>query len=105
MHEALTDARRRNPAPSPRSAEEKVGLRSPPDGALTRLAARGDLSQLRWARWQSARALDAHLLGRHIASGATLSIEVIQRRIDDRGGPLARVNGTVRLVEGLALPR
>ena len=28
--------------------------------ALTRLAARGDLSQLRWARWQSARSLDAH---------------------------------------------
>jgi hypothetical protein len=49
--------------------------------------------------------LDANLLGQHIASGATLSIEVIQRRIDDRGGGLARVNGTVRLVEGLALPR
>src|SRR5450755_1042208 len=60
MHEALTDARRRNPAHSPRPAEEKVGLRSPPDRALTRLAARGDLSQLRWARWQSARSFDAH---------------------------------------------
>jgi hypothetical protein len=44
-------------------------------------------------------------LGQHFASGATLGIEVIQRRIDDRGGGLARVNGTVRLVEGLALPR
>jgi len=30
--------------------------------ALTRLATRGDLSQLRWARWQSARSFDAHSL-------------------------------------------
>jgi hypothetical protein len=49
--------------------------------------------------------LEPALLGQHIASGATLSIEVTQRRIEDRGGGLARVNGTVRLVEGLALPR
>ncbi len=49
--------------------------------------------------------LDPALLGQHIASGAALSVEVIARRIDDRGGGLARVNGTVRLVEGLALPR
>ncbi len=27
------------------------------------------------------------------------------RRIEDRGGGLARVNGRVRLVEGLAMPR
>ena len=49
--------------------------------------------------------LDPALLGRHIASGACLSFEVISRRIDDRGGGLARVNGRVRLVEGLAMPR
>jgi hypothetical protein len=49
--------------------------------------------------------LDPALLGQHIASGATLSVEVTERRIDDRGGGLARVNGAVRLVEGLALPR
>ena len=49
--------------------------------------------------------LDAALLGQHIASGASLSIEVTERRIEDRGGGLARVNGVVRLVEGLALPR
>ena len=49
--------------------------------------------------------LDAGLLGRHIRSGACLSFEVIPRRIDDRGGGLARVNGRVRLVEGLAMPR
>ncbi len=45
------------------------------------------------------------LLGCHIASGAGLSFEVITRRIEDRGGGLARVNGRVRLVEGLAMPR
>ncbi len=49
--------------------------------------------------------LDPGLLGRHIRSEACLSFEVIGRRIDDRGGGLARVNGRVRLVEGLALPR
>ena len=49
--------------------------------------------------------LDAGLLGHHIGSGATLSVEATQRRIEDRGGGLARVGGAVRLVEGLALPR
>ncbi len=45
------------------------------------------------------------LLGAHIREKACLSFEVIPRRIDDRGGGLARVNGQVRLVEGLAMPR
>jgi hypothetical protein len=49
--------------------------------------------------------LDPALLGRHIASGACLTYEVIPRRIEDRGGGLARVNGRPRLVEGLAMPR
>jgi hypothetical protein len=44
------------------------------------------------------------LLGLHMASGAALTTEVIARQIDDRGGGLARVDGRVRLVEGLALP-
>ncbi|HEV3449319.1 MAG TPA: UTP--glucose-1-phosphate uridylyltransferase [Gemmataceae bacterium] len=49
--------------------------------------------------------VDARLLGNHIASGGCLTYEVIRRRIEDRGGGLARVDGRVRLVEGLALPR
>ena len=49
--------------------------------------------------------IDPALLGLHIRSGACLTFEVITRRIDDRGGGLARVNGRVRLVEGLATPR
>ncbi|MGV3774032.1 MAG: UTP--glucose-1-phosphate uridylyltransferase [Verrucomicrobiales bacterium] len=48
--------------------------------------------------------VDAGLLGAHILSGAPLSFEVITRRIDDRGGGLAKVDGKVRLVEGLAMP-
>ena len=40
-----------------------------------------------------------------IESGACLSFEVIPRRIDDRGGGLAKVAGRVRLLEGLAQPR
>jgi len=49
--------------------------------------------------------LDPALLGLHIDQGATLTFEVITRRIDDRGGGLARVNGRLRLLEGLAMPR
>jgi len=47
---------------------------------------------------------DAAVLGYHIESGAALTTEVIERRLEDRGGGLARVDGRVRLVEGLALP-
>jgi hypothetical protein len=49
--------------------------------------------------------LDPALLGWHIDHGAALSFEMITRRLEDRGGGLARVNGRVRIVEGLALPR
>jgi len=49
--------------------------------------------------------VDPALLGRHLASGAGLTFEVITRRLEDRGGGLARVNGQLRLVEGLAMPR
>jgi hypothetical protein len=49
--------------------------------------------------------VDPAWLGLHIESGACLTFEVIHRRIEDRGGGLARVNGHVRLVEGLAMPR
>lgn len=49
--------------------------------------------------------LDAGLLGLHRRNGAVLTFEVIPRRIDDRGGGLARIDGRLRLVEGLALPR
>jgi hypothetical protein len=49
--------------------------------------------------------LDPALLGQHIARESCLTFEVINRRIDDRGGGLARVNGRPRLVEGLAMPR
>jgi len=47
---------------------------------------------------------DPDVLGQHIHSGAALTTEVIARRLEDRGGGLARVDGRVRLVEGLALP-
>jgi hypothetical protein len=47
---------------------------------------------------------DPAILGQHIQSGAGLTAEVIARHIEDRGGGLARVDGRVRLIEGLALP-
>jgi len=49
--------------------------------------------------------VDPTLLGHHLQSARTLNFEVITRRLEDRGGGLARVNGSPRLVEGLAMPR
>ena len=48
--------------------------------------------------------LDPGILGRHIERKAAITIEVVSRRIEDRGGGLARIDGRLRLVEGLALP-
>jgi len=49
--------------------------------------------------------VDPALLGWHIRSGAPATVEVTVRRLEDRGGGLARVDGGLRLVEGLAMPR
>jgi hypothetical protein len=48
---------------------------------------------------------DPALFGLHLAQDSCLTFEVVTRRLEDRGGGLARVNGQVRLVEGLAMPR
>lgn len=49
--------------------------------------------------------LDPEMIGWFHASGATLGWEVIPRRLEDHGGGLARIDGRLRIVEGLALPR
>lgn len=48
--------------------------------------------------------IDPVLLGSHIERDAAMTVEAIARQIDDRGGGLARIDGRVRLIEGLALP-
>lgn len=48
--------------------------------------------------------VDPTLLGLHRQSQQGITFEVINRRLEDRGGGLARVNGVPRLVEGLAMP-
>jgi len=48
--------------------------------------------------------LDPLVLSKHIESGACLSFEVVGRRMEDRGGGLALVDGKRRLVEGMAMP-
>lgn len=48
--------------------------------------------------------IDPAILALHMTRGACLSFEVITRRLEDRGGGLARVDGRPRLVEGLAMP-
>ena len=76
------------------------------NGVLSRLLE--DRPRLRYLMLHNIDTLGAdlspELLGLHIESGAALSTEVIARQLDDRGGGLARVDGRVRLVEGLALP-
>jgi hypothetical protein len=49
--------------------------------------------------------VDPALLGLHIGRESDFTVEVIPRRLEDRGGGLARVDGRLRLVEGLAMPR
>ncbi len=77
------------------------------NGVLARLLA--ERPQLKYLMLHNIDTLgadpDPTLLGWHIRSGACLCFEVITRRLEDRGGGLARVNGRVRLVEGLAMPR
>ncbi len=77
------------------------------NGLLARLL--DEQPELRWLMVHNIDTLgaspDPGVLGLAIDSGATLSFEVIPRRIEDRGGGLARVNGRPRLLEGLAQPR
>ncbi|HTE16901.1 MAG TPA: UTP--glucose-1-phosphate uridylyltransferase, partial [Armatimonadota bacterium] len=49
--------------------------------------------------------VDPALLGFHIGQDSPFTVEVTPRRLEDRGGGLARVDGRLRLVEGLAMPR
>jgi hypothetical protein len=49
-------------------------------------------------------AIDPALLGYHIDEDAAITTEVIARHLEDRGGGLGRINGRLRLVEGMALP-
>jgi hypothetical protein len=76
------------------------------NGVLERLL--GERPQLRYLMVHNVDTtgadLDAGLLGYHIDQGAAITAEVIQRHIEDRGGGLASVDGSLRLVEGMALP-
>jgi UTP--glucose-1-phosphate uridylyltransferase len=49
--------------------------------------------------------VDPTLLGWFRSADAALGWEVMARRVEDHGGGLARLDGRLRLVEGLALPR
>lgn len=47
---------------------------------------------------------DPAVLGLVMSEGAAFTAEVVPRCLEDRGGGLARVDGRLRLLEGLALP-
>ena len=48
--------------------------------------------------------VDPVALGYHLRSGNVLTFEVVPRRINDKGGGLAKVNGHIRLLEGKTVP-
>ena len=77
------------------------------NGILARLLA--ERPNLTWLMAHNIDSLGANVdpgvLGLAIRAGKTLTFEVVPRRIDDRGGGLARVGGRLRLLEGLAQPR
>jgi hypothetical protein len=77
------------------------------NGVLARLL--DESPDLRWLLVHNVDSLgtdiDAGTLGLAIATGAPLVFEVVPRRVEDRGGGLARVGGRLRLLEGLAQPR
>jgi hypothetical protein len=77
------------------------------NGVLARLL--DESPNLRWLMVHNIDTLGADVdpaaLGLAMQTDASLIFEVVPRRIDDRGGGLARVNGRVRLLEGLATPR
>ncbi|WP_435010224.1 UTP--glucose-1-phosphate uridylyltransferase [Tundrisphaera lichenicola] len=77
------------------------------NGVLARLL--DEFPRLNWLMVHNIDTLGANLdpgvLGLAMKTGATLNTEVIARRIEDRGGGLARVGGRLRLLEGLAQPR
>ena len=76
------------------------------NGTLHRMLA--NQPQLRYLMLHNIDTLGANLdpvpLSAHIESEACLSFEVIGRRIEDRGGGLARVDGKLRLLEGMGMP-
>jgi hypothetical protein len=49
--------------------------------------------------------IEPGLLGLHINGRSCLTFEVTPRRIEDKGGGLAMIDGHMQLIEGLALPR
>lgn len=77
------------------------------NGVLARLLA--EHPRLRWLLLHNIDTLgadvDPGVLGLAMGAGATLGFEVIAKRVEDRGGGLARVGGRLRLLEGLAQPR
>ncbi|QEH37110.1 UTP--glucose-1-phosphate uridylyltransferase [Aquisphaera giovannonii] len=77
------------------------------NGLLGRLI--GEYPRLKWLLVHNIDTLgampDPGILGMLLERPSTLGFEVIPRRMDDRGGGLARVAGRLRLLEGLAQPR
>jgi hypothetical protein len=48
--------------------------------------------------------VDPAILGYHIEQQKTMTVEVMSRKLEDRGGGLAKISGRLRLIEGMALP-
>ena len=77
------------------------------NGVLKRLLE--ERPNLRWLMVHNIDTLgasvDPGIVGLAKSMGTTLGFEMIPKRVEDRGGGLARVGGRVRILEGLAAPR
>jgi UTP--glucose-1-phosphate uridylyltransferase len=52
-----------------------------------------------------AATLDAAIIGAHLQSGKSISVEVADKAKGDKGGAPARVDGTLQVVEGFRFPK
>jgi UTP--glucose-1-phosphate uridylyltransferase len=73
-------------------------------GALAALRARGVKYVYMSNVDNLAATLDAAVLGAHVQSGKSISVEVADKAKGDKGGAPARVDGTLQVVEGFRFP-
>jgi UTP--glucose-1-phosphate uridylyltransferase len=90
-----------------------ASLYAPGHGDLTEAMARGPMAALRAAGVQAfvmsnvdnlAAGVDPAIVGRHLQSGAQMTVEVVRKQ-RDKGGAPALVNGRLEIVESFRFPQ
>jgi UTP--glucose-1-phosphate uridylyltransferase len=73
-------------------------------GTLERLRQRGVAHVIVSSVDNVGARVDPRIIGAHVASGRPVTTEIVRRRLNDRGGAPARVQGRPQLVEGFRFP-